>query len=363
MHGFEQMALLLVFAASVILQFIATGLAVRMTRRGGLCWWFLAFAMALMGFRRLVSFAAVLGGEVEGVPVLSAEFIALLISILMVTGLLLLSPFMESLYRAQEEVKVSRRQLSDETRFRELFENMTSGVVVYEPVDGGFDFVVVDLNPAAAAIEKMSREHVVGNRVSDVFSGAEEFGLLEVLRRVWRSGHPERFPARHYRDGCVAGWRDHYVYRRPCGEVVSVYDDVTEEMVLREEINHREHKFRLFYERAPLPYQSLDRNGYILEVNPAWLQMFGYKRREVIGRDFGDLMAPESRQRFREQFPRFEETGRIFDESYDLKKQDGALVTVALDGRVQRGPDGSAVQTYCIMHPAAVQGQRPAQRV
>ncbi len=39
-------------------------------------------------------------------------------------------------------------------------------------------------------------------------------------------------------------------------------------------------KFRLLYENFPLPSQSLDSDGYFIEVNPAWLDLlfpiFGY---------------------------------------------------------------------------------------
>jgi two-component system, cell cycle sensor histidine kinase and response regulator CckA len=64
-----------------------------------------------------------------------------------------------------------------------------------------------------------------------------------------------------------------------------------------------EERFRLLYENAPLGYQSLDENGYFLEVNQAWLDMLGYSREEVIGNWFGDFLAPEYEERFNVNFP------------------------------------------------------------
>ena len=44
-----------------------------------------------------------------------------------------------------------------ESRFRELFNHMSSGVAVYEPKDNGKDFIIKDFNQAAEKIEKVKR--------------------------------------------------------------------------------------------------------------------------------------------------------------------------------------------------------------
>ena len=49
---------------------------------------------------------------------------------------------------------------------------------------------------------------------------------------------------------------------------------------------------RLQCENASLPRQSLNEDGTLLEVNQSWLDMLGYSSKEVIGKWFGDLLAP-----------------------------------------------------------------------
>ena len=123
---------------------------------------------------------------------------------------------------AGEELRLS------EARFRELFENMGSGVAVYEARDEGDDFVITGFNRAAERIESISRDKVMGRSVLEAFPGLKDFGLFEVFQRVWRTGKPERFPAALYRDERISGWREYYVSRLPSGEVVAIYEDVTE---------------------------------------------------------------------------------------------------------------------------------------
>ncbi len=119
---------------------------------------------------------------------------------------------------------------ASETRFRELFDNMSSGVAVMKPVDKGCnDFVFIDFNQAAEQIEKIKKEKVIGRKLLDIFPGVKKLGLIEILQRVWNSGLPEKLPATRYKGKRVSGWRENYVYKLPSGEVVAIFEDVSEQ--------------------------------------------------------------------------------------------------------------------------------------
>ena len=115
-----------------------------------------------------------------------------------------------------------------EERFHHLFENMNSGVAVYQTDAACEAFTLKSFNQAAERIERVKREEVLGRNVEEVFPGVRAFGLLEVFRRVCRNGEAEHLPAAFYRDERISGWRENYVYRLDSGEIVAVYDDVTE---------------------------------------------------------------------------------------------------------------------------------------
>lgn len=82
---------------------------------------------------------------------------------------------------------------------------------------------------------------MIGKNVEEVFSGIAEFGLLDVLHRVWRNGVAEHFPASFYQDGRIASWRDNYVYKLPQGEIVAIYDDVTKQKQAEEQMHQLAH--------------------------------------------------------------------------------------------------------------------------
>ncbi|MHC1742883.1 MAG: response regulator [Syntrophobacteraceae bacterium] len=130
----------------------------------------------------------------------------------------------------QLEQKVEQRTqelAASERRFRELFEHSTSGVAVFEKVDGERDFVLRDVNRAVERIEGAQRLDLLGKRSLDAFPGIQDSGLLDVLQQVWQTGRSAPYPEDFYSDGRVSGWREGSVYKLPSGEVVALYDDLT----------------------------------------------------------------------------------------------------------------------------------------
>ncbi len=78
-----------------------------------------------------------------------------------------------------------------------------------------------------------------------------------------------------------------------------------------EVLQEGEEKYRALYNNVPLSYQSLDENGFFLDVNPQWLETLGYDRQEVIGRWFGDFLHTDFVDVFKKNFPEFKRRGNI----------------------------------------------------
>ncbi|MFC1836693.1 response regulator [Thermodesulfobacteriota bacterium] len=80
---------------------------------------------------------------------------------------------------------------------------------------------------------------------------------------------------------------------------------------MESKLRESEKGFRLLYENAPLAYQSLDENGRLVDVNRAWLDLLGFSRDEVVGRWFGDFLAPGHVDRFKRGFESFKQSGEL----------------------------------------------------
>lgn len=130
----------------------------------------------------------------------------------------------------------------------------------------------------------------------------------------------------------------------------------------REEENEKrlkesEASFRALYNSNPLPCQSLDINGFIIDLNPAWLRALGYEREAVIGRHFSAFIHPDWQTRFRENFSAFKQRGYVHDVEFPLKHKKGHYLHVSFEGRVDTAPDGRFRRTNCVFRDVTEQKQ------
>ncbi len=134
--------------------------------------------------------------------------------------------------------------------------------------------------------------------------------------------------------------------RRKTTRLEKTKDKLKQHEILLEE---SEDRFKKLYERAPLGYQSLDEIGYFKEVNEAWLNTFGYKKDEVIGKWFGDFLPDEYKDIFRRNFSEFKGRGSISGVEFEMLRKDGSAIIVSFDGKIGKDLDGNFLQTHCIL--------------
>jgi len=113
-------------------------------------------------------------------------------------------------------------------------------------------------------------------------------------------------------------------------------------------LRESENKFRLLFENAPLPYQSLDENGNLIEVNRLWLSVLGYSKREVLGRRFGEFLDEKHTEQFECAFSEFKRNRTIDGVEFNLVAKDGRIVRAKFNGRVQLNENGDTLKTHCI---------------
>ena len=143
----------------------------------------------------------------------------------------------EELIEANEKLhNVLLKLETSESRYKELIENINYGVLVYQEYNNGEDFIINSVNRGVEKIENVKRDDIVGKKITEVFPGIKEFGLFEILQHVYHTGKSNFFPASFYKDKRIEGWRECYVFKLPGGEVVNIYEDLTERKLTEKKI-------------------------------------------------------------------------------------------------------------------------------
>ncbi len=107
-------------------------------------------------------------------------------------------------------------------------------------------------------------------------------------------------------------------------------------------------RFQSLFKNTPIPYQSLDEKGCLLEVNQAWLDTLEYTQQEVIGKSFCNFLSPDTQNHFKHNFPRFKAAGEISGIEFKMAKKDGSYLTVLFTGKIGKDKKGNFKQTHCI---------------
>ncbi len=202
--------------------------------------------------------------------------------------------------RKQEEALLKE----SEERFYQLFENMADGVVIYQPVDSGADFIFFNMNKAAQTLSKMNKKEDIGKRVTERFPGITEMGLLDVFRRVHRTGKPEQYPQTLYKDNNIHQWVENYVFRLSSGMVVAIYSDITERKTLENKLLTMAHydtltalpSRALFFEKAGNALSHAKRNGSKCALLFVDIDQFKNVN-DTLGHSIGDELIRDSAER------------------------------------------------------------------
>jgi two-component system, sensor histidine kinase len=110
-----------------------------------------------------------------------------------------------------------------------------------------------------------------------------------------------------------------------------------------------ESHFRQLYEEAPLPYQSLDDQGRVLDVNQAWIEAFGYSHEEALGRFMVEFLVPGQQVALNQAFDAFLERGSVADVAFEFRCKDGTDKLMSINGHIARDDHGRFLRTHCIL--------------
>jgi len=174
-------------------------------------------------------------------------------------------------------------------RYRQVVEDAADGIFLSDA-----DSVYLDVNEAGARMLGMTREQVIGKRISDLVVDAEQSRLSEMRARVRAGEWVLREWQIRRADGSVFT-AEVSAKLQPDGRFQGIWRDVTARRAGEDALRRSEQRFRALT-AASFEGIAIVERGVVLDVNDQLAKLLGYERSELIGKDVALMVAPESRE-------------------------------------------------------------------
>jgi len=103
-------------------------------------------------------------------------------------------------------------------------------------------------------------------------------------------------------------------------------------------------------DKTSIAYQSLNKQGELIQVNQTWLDLLGYSsQEEVLGRPLTDFIIPEQRVEFNDVYAAFLDKGAVENQAFDMLRADGSSLSVFYEGTISYSEGGEVQCTHCLI--------------
>lgn len=125
--------------------------------------------------------------------------------------------------------------------------------------------------------------------------------------------------------------------------------EITKRKKAEKELRLSEERYRHIYHKTPVMLHSIDLEGRIIRVSDHWVEVMGYKREEVIGRQLISFFTPESKKYAIDViFPIFFSTGYCKDVPYTYIKKNGEKMDILLSCYGVRDETGKVIRSLAV---------------
>ena len=216
-----------------------------------------------------------------------------------------------------------------EERYRLLVENAGEPIVMVDAQG-----TILFLNQAAVSYENTTPAALLGKNIRDLFPPPLVEQLSSDIHLVLSSG--EGFSHEVEVVFPTGGKRWFYSHLQPVetdeaehGAVMIINTDITGMKHAEAALRESEEKFRLIFEKNPIPIFLTDDAGNYVDVNSASCDLFGYKREEFLRLTILDLAPVDRHEQERQLFAQLQSDEQVVTDA-DFLAKGGRVVRMHL---------------------------------
>jgi PAS domain S-box-containing protein len=227
--------------------------------------------------------------------------------------------------------KISEELLKSQQKYRDVLDNMMEGCQIIDP-----DWHYIYVNDAAAKHGRISKEELLGHKMTDVYPGIEDTKMFATLKQCMDKRNPQKMVNEFFYPDGRRGWFELSIQPVPEGIFV-LSMDITDRKMAEDSLKNSEKFLDTIIERSAHSLWISDENGTLIRQNQACRNLFHVSDQEVLGKYniFNDNIIKEQGQmsRVKQVF----EEGKtvnfsiIYDTSHIKQLELGDSVSLILD--------------------------------
>jgi PAS domain S-box-containing protein len=256
-----------------------------------------------------------------------------------------------TLHDITERKKAETALAQSETLFRALFDLSPDAIVLINPHDPGGLWPIIDCNLAASQMNGYGRSELIGQSIDilNVTPGTKA-ERTDYLKQLKESGNLKLETYHRHRNGTIFPVEVSTSLIK-IGEqelLLGLDRDITERRRVEAELTREKQFFESLVLNSPAAIVVLDNSEKISSCNPAFEDLFGYKRDEVLGRILDLLITTEETLLEAQHYTQQVMTGTVHAFG-KRRRKDNSLVEVEIFG-VPVTVAGEKIGTLVIYH-------------
>lgn len=247
-----------------------------------------------------------------------------------------------------------------EQRYSSIFNGMTEGFALHEIIcdKSGvpIDYLFLDVNPAFERLTNLSRNAVIGKRVSEIIPGEDpewvrRYGLVAT---TGISDHFENYsPVLHKYFEVLA-------YQPVLNQFTVLFRDITDRKNLENELQRIMNEQKIILENSSVGIAYL-KERRLIWANPKMAEMFGYSMEEINNcctRIF--YPTEDAYLKFGEVAYKYIKNGEVYSTNSEMMRHDGTLFMTRISGKAVDSSDTSTGSIWIIQDITELENARIA---
>lgn len=248
------------------------------------------------------------------------------------------------------ELKEAEKELKEsEKRYRTIFDNSAVAITLTDENEK-----IISWNKYAETLLGMNKDDLYLKPVQDLYPVAEWKKIRS--QDVRQKGMQHHLETKIYRknndpidvDLSLSVLKNHE--DKVIGSI-GVIKDITDQKRMEKTLEESEKKFKLLYEKAPVPYHTLSPTGLITDVNEKWCHTLGYTKEEVLGKSIFDFISDCEKTQAQESFEQKMLNGKSYTGGHEreYRTKTGEKKLFLIHDFLLFNNDGKVVSVYTTM--------------